>query len=212
MVRRAGAGARVCGGRAGALRKHEASLRLLFERNCKLRGTNLGKGIANKLVSFECWKDFCRLFELVDIDLTERDMTLAFVWSRMRVADEQSEMGRIKLTHLSFEDWLEALCRCALLKAWPTKDEVDKKRAEEEEAAEAISVGQYGWELRGNDPVAYESLLSTKSVKWGGEPLQHISACIDHLCTLLIVTCQQGRGDGKALTEKEVASFMKPMV
>ena len=90
------------------LRKHEDSLRLIFERACRMRGQNAARGIANKLVSFECWRDVCRLFNLVDVDLTERDATLAFVWSRMRVVDEQADRGRIQLTHLSFEDFVRA--------------------------------------------------------------------------------------------------------
>lgn len=83
------------------LRRHEANLRLVYERACKLRGQSAAKGLANKLISFEEWRDLCRLFELIDVDLTERDITLAFVWSRMRVVDEQSDRGRLMLTHLS---------------------------------------------------------------------------------------------------------------
>ena len=49
----------------------------------------------------------CRLFELIDVDLTVSDAKLAFVWARMRVVDEQTDRGNIKLTHLNFEDWLE---------------------------------------------------------------------------------------------------------
>ena len=43
----------------------------------------------------------------------------------MRVCDEQSSEGRLKVCHLSFEDFLEALTRCAICKAWPTRDELE---------------------------------------------------------------------------------------
>lgn len=183
-----------------ALRKHETSLRLIFERTCKLRGQNAAKGITNKLVSMETWKEMCRIFELVDLDLTERDTTLAFVWSRMRAIDEQSDKGRIKLMWLSFEDFLEALCRLCVCKAWPTQEEL--------QAAEIESVGEYLRQLKSNQPEVYADLLSKRNVRWGAEPLQSMPLCIDHLCSLLIVTCQQGNGNGQALTEKEVAAFM----
>ena len=76
--------------------------------------------------------------------------------SRMRVVDEQDPRGRIMLTHLSFEDFLEALCRCATCKAWPTRDEV--------EAAGESSTGDYLRSLKVDDPEAYTKLLSTRAV------------------------------------------------
>ena len=183
------------------LRRHEASLRLIFERACKMHGQSSAAGIRNKCVSFAVWKDFCKLFELVDLDLTERDMTLAFVWSRMRVIDEQSENGRIRLTYLAFEDWLEALCRVSVCKAWPTREEI--------EAAEAGCAGTYLYNKKRDDPEGYAELLSSRNITWGKEPTQHISHCIDHLCSYLIVMCQQNKGDGKAVVTKEVTAFIK---
>lgn len=47
---------------------------------------------------------FLKIFELIDVDLTERDATLAFVWARMGYIDEQEHKSHIKMTHLSFED------------------------------------------------------------------------------------------------------------
>jgi len=183
------------------LRKHEDSLRLIFERACRMRGQNAARGIANKLVSFECWRDVCRLFNLVDVDLTERDATLAFVWSRMRVVDEQADRGRIQLTHLSFEDFLEALCRCSVCKAWPTRDQIEK--------AETGNAGVHLFNMKRDEPDEYLDLMEKRAVPWGGEPLQHISACVNHICWLLIVMCQQGvAGDGR-LSEKEVNTFLK---
>ena len=188
------------------LRKHEVSLRLIYERACKLRGTAASKGIANKLVSFDCWKDVSRIFTIVADDLTERDCTLAFVWSRMRVIDEQSDIGRIKLTHLSFEDFLEALCRCSVCKAWPTREEM--------EAAESANAGVHLLNLQRDDPVAYDKLLEERNVAWGATPRQRVSYCVEHFCSYLIAICQLGKGDAPyngvgPLTEKEVNAFMR---
>ena len=183
------------------LRKYESSLRLVFERTCKLRGQSAAKGIANKLVNFETWKDFCRLYELVDVDVTDRDVTLAFVWSRMKVIDEQKDKSRVLLTHLSFEDWLEALCRLAVRKAFPTSDEIAK--------AECESAGEYIAQLKAESPDEYTKLNCSRASAWGSEPPEPPHRCVEHLCSLLVVTCQRGKGDGKTLTEKEVNAFMK---
>ena len=49
------------------LRRHEAALRLIFARTCELGGTSMSGGIANKLVSYANWKDFLKIFGLVDV-------------------------------------------------------------------------------------------------------------------------------------------------
>jgi hypothetical protein len=48
------------------LRKWESSLRIIFERLTKLNGQSSAAGIANKMVDFDTWKDFARLFDLFD--------------------------------------------------------------------------------------------------------------------------------------------------
>ena len=37
----------------------------------------------------------------------------------------------------------------------------------------------------------------------------HAATCVEHLCTQMIVTVQEGKGDDKALTEKQVAAYFK---
>ena len=193
-----------------ALRLHEASLRLIYERASKLNGQSVAKGIANKLVDSDSWNQFCYVFELIDVDLAERDATLAFVWSRMRVKDEQSELGRIKLTHLAFEDFLEALCRVSVCKAWPYPEEI--------EAAGAGNAGAYMLQLKGEEPDKHAEILATRAVPWGHRPLQPIARCVEMMCELLVVTCKQRVGGGTSngvagaklsLSEKDVAAFMK---
>jgi len=63
--------------------------------------------------------------------------------------------------------------------------------------------------MKRDEPDEYLDLMEKRAVPWGGEPLQHISACVNHICWLLIVMCQQGvAGDGR-LSEKEVNTFLK---
>ena len=197
------------------LRKHEASLRLIFERACKLDGQDLSKGIANAMVSYASWKEVCKRFELVNLDLTERDVTLAFTMSRMRASDEQLDKSRILLTHLSFEDFLEAVCRLAARKAFPTAQEIQDVGDDR-----ITNAGQYLIRLRELAPDEHDSLIRARQQAWGLEPLQPFSLCIDHMCSLLMATCQSlaaraGGGvdslsvSGRSVNEKEVAAALK---
>lgn len=116
-------------------------------------------------VSFETWKDVCRMFDLVDVDITERDVTLAFVMARTRIVDEQSDRGRIMLMYMSFEDFIEGLCRLAVRKALPTDDEVA--------AAGSASAGEHLWRMREESIDAYNDLVTTRARAWGSEPPQY---------------------------------------
>lgn len=193
-----------------ALRKYEDTLRRIFTRTTTICGQNASKGIGNKMVGVDSWKAFCRGFGLVDDgDLSERDAILAFTWSRTRVIDEQSDRGHIKLTYLSFEDFLEALVRCCVLKSWPTPEEI--------EASGAGSAGRHLNRLKRDDPEAYSELMQERAVNWGAAPLQPIEVCIECMCSLLIVTCQEslagpGKGNGTSLTEKDINKFLPVVV
>ena len=88
------------------------------------------------------------------------------------------------MTHLSFEDFLDALCRCSVCKAWPTSDEI--------EAAGTGNAGAHLQQMKRETPEAYAELLKARAGAWGHEPLQHSTACIEHLCCFLIVACRTG--------------------
>lgn len=198
------------------LRKYESTLRLIWARACQLDGQSAAKGIANKMVSYESWKDLCRIFELLsDGDITERDVTLSFIMSRMRVADEQKDKSRIILTHLAFEDFCEALCRLCVRKVLPTAEDIKKLNEQlNDETPHVTNAGQYIVYMRDSEPDAYFNMIQARSRPWGTEPPQPFPLCIEGLIQLLIVTCQNSlngeeQGDGKALSEKQVNSFMK---
>ena len=135
------------------------------------------------------------------VDITERHVTLAFLWGRMKVVDEQLERTRVKLTHMTFEDFLEGVCRLAAYKAFPTDDELA--------ASEYASAGDYVYRLRGEAPEDYENMVKARARPWGAQPLLRLERSVEHMCSLLIVTAQQGNGeDAAALDEKEAASFI----
>lgn len=184
-----------------AFRKYEKSLRLIYEKLTRLKGQNAALGLANQMVNIDVWKEFCQMFNLGGNDLTDRHITLAFVWSRMKVIDEQSTKMRVKLTHLTFEDWIEALTRLAAYKVFPTDEELAE--------SEHPCVGVYLRTMKDEDPEEFEILINTRSRPWGAEPKMRIERCVEHLCNLLVVTGQGGKGDNMELTEKEATKFMK---
>jgi len=182
------------------LRTFEASLRLIYESACR-HGQSLEKGEHNYLVSYDAWKDIWRLYGLIDVDVSDRDVTLAFVFSRMRIVDDQNERSRVRLTYLGFEDFLEGLCRLSVRKSLPTDDEIA--------AAGRASAGDFLWCLREEQPAEYEDLLRKRALSWGTEPPQPFARCVAHFCSLLVVTCQRNKGDGVQLTQRQVNAFMK---
>lgn len=87
-----------------------------------------------------------------------------------------------------------------MCKSWPTREEIDE--------AESGNAGVHLWNMKRDSPEEYADMLETRNIPWGGQPRQHISYCVDHLCWLLIITCQQANGDG-TLSSKDVEGFMK---
>ena len=55
------------------------------------------------------WLKFLTAFEIIDLDVTKQQATLAFAWSRMWVVDEYSKVSQQKRSGLSFEDFLRRL-------------------------------------------------------------------------------------------------------
>ena len=71
----------------------QQSLRNLF---IGLVATGGGLGPGARFLGLGEFVDFCRAAELIGTDLTERDVTLAFSWSRMCVVDVSDELGRVR--------------------------------------------------------------------------------------------------------------------
>ena len=42
---------------------------------------------------------------------------------------------------------------------------------------------------------------------WGAEPRGRFEQCVEHFCSILVVTAQLGKGDGLVLSDKEITAF-----
>jgi len=117
------------------LRRYFASLRTLFdgvisfiptEQKVGSRGLGTSGPVSRTLMRLDVWM---RLLDglkfLGNGDVTERHGAVCFAWSRLCVVDGRTGPGRLRETHLSFEDFLEALCRLCIIKALPTDAEIE---------------------------------------------------------------------------------------
>lgn len=157
---------------SSTIRPQLASLRSIFE-GLVARGQQRRQ----KLLNVTEWQAFLRAAKMVGPDLSERDATLAFSWSRMGVADERTETGHLRETCLPFEGFLEALCRISALKAMPSSAELEKAHT---------NAGVYLEELRTKDADAYQTLLKERARPWGAEPSQPLADCIGALVSVFV--------------------------
>ena len=184
------------------LRRHEGSLRVMFERYsdggapAAAGGGEGGGGEgggAEGTMSFDEWKEFCVDLGFVDAGFTLRDAASCFVRSRMQAVDECSEEGWARITTLGFEDFLEAFVRAAAIKALPTDAEIDQ--------AGLSDAGQFLLTMQRKRPEAYQDFVRERAV----DPLhpgaaQPVARCVEHLAMLMVRVVEraaQAEGDAK---------------
>jgi hypothetical protein len=84
----------------------------------------------NRQLCLADWLTFCKLVGVTGQGgASDRDAALCFVWSRMSVTDDRTEMGHLREETLPFEGFLEALARLSALKAFPTDEELKESRS-----------------------------------------------------------------------------------
>ena len=100
-----------------------------------------------------------------------RQAKLVFMWSRIRTAVDLTSTSEVKLRHLSFQDFLEALVRLAMQVPLPTDDEIG--------AMGASDAGEFMMELRAKKE-ELRSFAQARKRTWNQEPAQHVSRCERH--------------------------------
>ena len=121
----------------------------------------------------------------------------------MTVIDGRTQRGKERESFLPFEGFLEALCRVAPMKAFPTDAEIG--------AVGQPDAGSYLAWLKETDEEAYEGLVASRATPWGDAPPQPHDRCVAHLLSLIIRTMEEdSRGtDDLVLTEAEVNDWVK---
>jgi hypothetical protein len=88
----------------------------------------------------------------------------------------------VKENTLPFEGFVEALCRAAVLKAWPTDDEVAD--------SECADAGALVRRMLTDDKDGHRSLCETRAVPWGSEPMLPVVRCVENLILLIVHTAR----------------------
>lgn len=132
-----------------------------------------------KLLDFSEWKELNKDLRLVDADYTAREQSLAFVWSRMRVVNDELYESKAKVLQLSFEDFLEALVHVATMKALPDDEQIYDYDCED--------AGEFLIKMRG-DPAAWQRFVAENTPEFGAPLNQPIYKLVEHLCHYLVRT------------------------
>jgi len=160
-----------------------------------------------ELMSVTEWEAFLShvgLFESKQLSASEA--RLIFTWSRVRgaigVASAYSDASQIRMRHLHFEDFLEALCRLSALLALPTDDDLEEVGSED--------AGVYLM-LLAEDPPAYRSFLTERRGALLKPPRQPIWRCVEHLVAYLARLVEHNTSGDKDLqvSAHEAHQFMK---
>jgi hypothetical protein len=159
--------------------------------------------LERNLLSLDEWRVFMRGLGLINVDVSERDVNLAFSWSRMCVVDVNTDKGRVREANLTFLDFLEALTRIAVVKALPNDDEIA--------AAGCSDAYHFLTQLKASDEDKYKIFLRERRTAWGEEPTQPTWRCVAHLCAIIVHTMEENSAgsDNMELTEAEVASWIQ---
>jgi len=195
------------------LRKYEHSLNIIYsiysesQNDC---GGKAGGATALKtLMGFDEYMGMVSDLELIEPSFSMREAKLAFIWSRMRAVDELHPKCRAKIYNLSLEDFYEALVRIAMLKSWPTDDEIRNGIPGVSLGGHA-DAGQFFLGLRAEGgKQAHMEFLNTRDSE-GGEN-QPVWRKLEHLLTLILRTIESRGSDSGAdmkLTRKEVTAFI----
>lgn len=175
-----------------ALRVHELALRLLFTKYCKGDGKDeKARGqlqrqhtsahfvaSSSKMLSPGAWICLCRDLNLIGYDLSIEEARIIFMWSRMRVVDEDDPVNRQRIENLTFWGFLEAIVRVAQTKAMPTDDEVA--------ATSYKDGGDFLLGLERDDHFAYRGFVEANDRGWWMPLRQPIHKKLTILLSLMI--------------------------
>ena len=184
------------------LRHFETSLRSLFVVYAKGDGMLGDEMRSLKLIDYYEWRQLMRDLRFYDEDYKDREASLTFAWSRMRVIDERK--SAVKLTQLSFEDFLECFVRIATLKAIPTLEQCFD--AGYEDAGEMLVT------MRDNQPDEYAEFIAANMRAWDDPLPEPIYQLVDSAGYFLIRSVQKALGEEQTssnfvVTEKLATKF-----
>jgi hypothetical protein len=183
------------------LEKHLNSLRLLYQTFSTTNET-VNSINSKQLLSIGEWQAFIKDLYLDTLGLSKLEEMYVFMWSRIRSVNDYSARSQVRLRHLLFEDFMEALVRLATMVALPTDADLQHTKCSH--------AGEYIMQLRGEGRSAIEMFLRQRQQKWNREPRQRIWRAVDHLINYLVYRVEmnaQGSVHDLEITAGEMSSY-----
>ena len=95
------------------------------------------------------------LNDTTDEDLVSlKDLRMVFLWSRIRTVADYTDRSQVRLRHMLFEDFMEALVRLSSMIALPTDGDLSHTGC--------ANAGQYIMMLRGEGHIAWDTFLEAR--------------------------------------------------
>ncbi|KAL1515733.1 hypothetical protein AB1Y20_002349 [Prymnesium parvum] len=193
------------------IRRHMVTLQSIFRRYSD--GDQKHELMSNSALSIGEWLSFLEDLGLAGVEargaknVSDTEAKLIFLWSRIRASTSSSITTYVRLRHLYWEDFLEAMVRLAAILALPTDMEI--------EHSEAADAGEFLLSLRANSETEYMRFVQKTKGSFFQEPRQKIWRCFDHMMMLLVRTIEgntsrqkYGEADN-VVTEKEASQFFQ---
>jgi len=145
----------------------------------------------DSLMSIGEWLTFCRHLGLIEAGyLSVMQAKHLFLWSRIRSADDLGDRAEIRMRHLFFCDFLEALVRMSMTIALPTDFDIAE--------AGAADAGELLLAMQAKQPKAFDHFLRSHKPQhsdpdgsdWEAHASQPVWRCVEHLVKLLIRTVE----------------------
>ena len=183
-----------------ALQLHKDALRMLFTKYSSGEGGegakgsgggsmtkgSVGRGVgssmsvdSSQMLSPGEFISLARDVALIGEDLSVQDARLIFMWSRMRVIDEDVLTSRERIENLTFWGFLEAMVRVAQSKALPTDEQV--------EASGCADGGEFLIKLQ-QRPTEYSEFVRNFDREWWQPIHQPIAHALKHMLMLVMRT------------------------
>ena len=172
------------------LRQYEGTLRTLFD--CYAGLGNHGMNDPAKMASTELltigeWSELFNNCGLVELGFLKQPVLMqAFSISRIRSAKDHSHASEMRVRHLTFEDFMEALLRLANIIALPTNEEIEETQAADH--------GDFLMALLADAQATFRQFVARRTGDLLGFPRQRIDKCLSGLLSLM---CRMIEANGR---------------
>ena len=164
------------------VKEHRKTLRNLYEVYSAQGngGINNETALADRSkMSLGEWLTFVQHIGLIELGMVSwRAAMQSFASSRIRAATSWSNAQEIRVRHLMYEDFVEAIVRLAGIIALPTVEEID--------TSGAADAGDFMLALYGDAPEAFRQFVASRTIVHGERnTTQRIHRCVGHLLALI---------------------------